>query len=74
MDRIEVERDRRDDRRRVKRDQRERRRRKRAVGLDAVARDEREADPEQQIDQGDNGNGATPGLNLLRPAVFRAVR
>jgi len=60
VDRIEIERDRRDDRRRVQRDERERRRRERTIGLDTVARDQREADPEQQIDQGDNGNSATP--------------
>jgi hypothetical protein len=58
----------------VQRDQRERWRRERAIGFDPIARDEREADPEEQIDQGDNGNGATPAMNLLRPAAFRAVR
>jgi hypothetical protein len=44
----------------VHRDERERRRRERAIGLDAIARDQREANPEQQVDQGDNRNSATP--------------
>jgi hypothetical protein len=57
---IEVQRDRRDHRRRMERDERERGRRERAVGFDAIARDQRETDPEEQIDQGDNGNDAGP--------------
>jgi hypothetical protein len=62
VDRIEVERDRRDDRGGMERDEVERRRRKGPVGFQSIARDEREADPEQQVDQCDDGNAP----NLLR--------
>jgi hypothetical protein len=44
----------------MERDQRERRRCKRTIGLDAIARDDREANPEQQVDQGNNGNSEGP--------------
>jgi len=57
---VEVERDRSDDGCGMQCDERKRRRCKRTIGLDAVARDQRKADAEQQIDQGNNGNGAGP--------------
>jgi len=47
MDRIKVQRDRRDDRSRVQRDERERRRCERTICLDPIACDQRESDPEQ---------------------------
>jgi hypothetical protein len=57
---IEVQRDRGDHRRGVEGDERKRGRREWAVGFDAIAGNEREADPEEQIDQGDNENDAGP--------------
>jgi hypothetical protein len=55
----------------MQRHERERRRRERAVGFDAIARDEREADPEEQIDQGDNGNGAGPPRRTYQASGLR---
>jgi hypothetical protein len=49
----------------VQDDEVKRRRPERAIGLDAVARDQREADAEQQIDQRDDRNGSQPS----RPAA-----
>ena len=59
MDRVEVERDRRDHCGCVQHDERKRRRGERTIGLDAVTRDQREADAEQQVDEADDRNPAT---------------
>jgi len=39
-------------------DQLERRRRERSIGLETVARDQREADAEEEVGERDDGNGS----------------
>jgi len=52
----------------VEQDQLERRRGERPVGADAIARDEREPNAEQQVDQRDDRNGRPPRRTVTQGA------
>jgi hypothetical protein len=74
MDRVEVQRDRRDDHGGVEHDQVESGRRERTIGLDPITRDQSEADAEQQIDQRYDRNGSQPSGADVTLAAVRLLR